>query len=69
MCTKVKYDKRGAQTALNFFKKISYQNRKEKRMYHCMLCDAWHLTSMDEANFEIRSEEIVNKNFEKYLEQ
>ncbi len=71
MCIKVRYDKRGAQTALNSIKSFcgKFQNRREKRMYHCMVCDAWHLTSMDEPSFEIRAEEIQNDSFKKYLEQ
>jgi hypothetical protein len=71
MCVKRKYDKRGAETALNLIlgRLKGYQNRKEKRMYFCMLCDGWHLTSMEEASFEVETEEIQNDQFKKYLQQ
>ncbi len=71
MCSKRQFDKRGAQTALNNMNTHlkRFANRKEKRIYHCMDCDAWHLTSMDEPSYEIRAVEIENDQFKKYLSQ
>lgn len=48
MCDKVKYDKKGAQTALNSItrqKHKRWRKKKEVRYYHCPLCNGWHLTS------------------------
>jgi len=48
MCTKIKYNKREAQTALNFLhSKRKFKCRREKRYYHCDDCNGWHLTSKD----------------------
>lgn len=44
ICPKRKFDKKGAQTALNVARK---HHREEKRIYHCPICKYWHLTSKD----------------------
>ncbi len=70
MCVKQKLTKAEAKMALK--RRMDFRGKqyvREKRIYHCMFCDAWHLTSQEEPSFEIRSEEISNDGFKKYLEQ
>lgn len=49
MCTKQKYDKKLATTALNHCKKEKGKKyRNECRIYECPECNSWHLTSKEE---------------------
>lgn len=45
MCSKVKFTKIEAASALNFAKKDGRKFRREQRYYHCPECNHWHLTS------------------------
>lgn len=47
MCTKVCFTKVEAQGALNNMTKHHRKYRREKRMYYCDKCKAWHLTKQD----------------------
>lgn len=47
MCVKVKLSKKEATIALKTFPRVGKQYRKEKRIYYCDHCNAWHLTSHD----------------------
>jgi hypothetical protein len=51
MCVgKVPYDKRGAQTQINFFNRTRrgrHGNCEALRMYSCPYCGQWHLTSAE----------------------
>jgi hypothetical protein len=44
-CDKVQFTEQAAKRALRRALNSHNPNRKEKRMYHCPLCKAWHLTS------------------------
>lgn len=46
-CTKIRFNKKEVQGALNTLRNKGRQYRKEKRYYQCDECGAWHLTSMD----------------------
>lgn len=67
MCDKSKYSKKEALTIINKIqrhehrkdkhgvvhcKMKEYKWRKEKRIYQCAECNAWHLTSMEEEDYE-----------------
>jgi hypothetical protein len=57
MCYKKPFSKREAATALNKNRRErghrKSRGRKEQRMYQCEDCNYWHLTSMDEEEFEL----------------
>lgn len=42
---KIKYDKKGATTMMNFLER---KGRKNLRIYDCPLCGGWHLTHKEE---------------------
>lgn len=49
-CSKQKYTKVEAQTVVNH-RMSSRHNRPEKlRIYHCGLCNGWHITHKDDYN-------------------
>ena len=49
MCNKQKYSKKEAKTVLNHCKGNKRKNyRNECRIYECLECDSWHLTSKEE---------------------
>ncbi len=51
MCNKERYDKKSALSALNHCRKERGKKyRNECRIYYCELCNAHHLTSMEEYN-------------------
>jgi hypothetical protein len=66
MCTKVRYDKRDAQTALNNALVSKKKRRKEKRIYYCEACKAWHLTSKE--NEKKPDIQIAIKHKDKWIE-
>jgi hypothetical protein len=63
-CTKKAFTKKEAQSVLNNHQankgRKSARSRKEQRMYQCDACDMWHLTSMDEAVYELIREQKQN---------
>lgn len=65
-CLKVKYSKVEAQTVLNKLLRHDRRSRerdkqrKEQRIYHCPLCNAYHLTSKDFDDYSDLSV-IINK--------
>lgn len=59
LCSKIVYDKKGAKSELNRLNNIRHShkqknilNRKENRIYYCEECNGWHLTSMDEEEYQ-----------------
>ena len=51
-------DKRGAQTAVNSAMDLQH---KEMKMYVCLDCEGYHLSTIDECNFkEKRMKETIN---------
>lgn len=59
MCGKKIFDKRGAKSALNWNASHPRKRRKEKRMYYCRVCKAWHLTSKEDGENWIEEIEII----------
>lgn len=51
-CGKHCFSEKGARTALNKAKRSKRQRRREKRFYYCHDCNAYHLTSLESADFE-----------------
>jgi hypothetical protein len=47
MCKKKKFDKIGAKIALAMALNGGKKYRREKRIYYCGDCNAWHLTSKE----------------------
>jgi hypothetical protein len=58
-CRKKKFSKREAKSILNAINK-DQDWRREKRMYHCEKCNAWHLTAMEswDENLDIPLQQI-----------
>lgn len=50
---KVKYDKRGAQTASNHRFNVAHT---KLRIYHCEWCNGWHLTHKENM-FDLSTDE------------
>jgi hypothetical protein len=47
MCNKVKLSKEEARLFLKHNQEVKFKHRREKRMYFCEECEAWHTTSKD----------------------
>lgn len=65
MCKKVQFSKKEAQTALNERLHKGKKWSREKRIYYCGECNAWHLTSKKEyeepIKLEIKDLKYANK--------
>lgn len=68
-CNKVPFSKIEAEIALKRALKLGkfIKRRKEKRIYHCSICNHWHLTSTEEG--EIKTPKTIYlTQFDKWLE-
>jgi hypothetical protein len=72
-CNKKKLSKKEAASFLNYLqshKGIILDKRKEKRCYHCPICNSWHTTQLEsgekrtvteiEVSFKEKWEKLIN---------
>jgi hypothetical protein len=64
MCSKVKYSKKDAQSALSHLVKSGRWNRKSDygRIYECKDCGLWHITASSYIKEDDVEIELINKN-------
>lgn len=65
-CLRVAYKKKEAKALLRRNKKHPKQYRKEKRMYYCERCNAWHLTAAEYVSTEEYQATVFLKFFFKW---
>lgn len=74
-CLKIKYDKKGAETTLNKLLNSGRKHRQrnkqrhEQRIYHCPLCNAYHLTSKDYDSYDDLPDFVNKEEFYEKLKQ